>query len=148
MIFQGEFNNSIDPKGRLSIPARFRESLTEQFGGERLMVTKNQDEGVSAYPLAHWEELVRNVDALNPGPQKTAVMRLIIAPAVECGFDKQGRILIPESLRAHAGLQKDVVVVGMDQKIDIYSQNRHEEVTRRAMEFLLDNPQSTADLGF
>jgi len=148
MIFQGEFNNSIDPKGRLSVPARFRESLTEKFGGERLMVTKNQDGGVSAYPLTEWEELVRNVDASGPGPQKTAVMRLIIAPAVECGFDKQGRILIPESLRSHAGLQKDVVVVGMDKKIDIYSQSRHEEVTRKAMEFILDDPQFIADMGF
>jgi len=148
MIFQGEFNNSIDPKGRLSIPARFREQLTEQLGGERLMVTKNPDEGVSAYPLKQWEEYVRNVDALSPGPLKTNVMRLIIAPAVECGFDKQGRILIPEALRSHAGLQKDVVVVGMDTKIDIYSQGRHEEVTRKAMDYILENPQSIADLGF
>ncbi len=148
MIFQGEFNNSIDPKGRLSVPARFRESLTETFGGERLMVTKNHDGGLSAYPLAQWDELVRNVDAWNPGPQKTAAMRLIIAPAVECGFDKQGRILIPESLRSHAGLQKDVVVVGMDKKLDIYSQSHHEEVTRKAMEFILDDPQFIADMGF
>jgi len=148
MIFQGEFNNSIDPKGRLSIPARFRELLLEQFGGERLVVTKNHDEGVTAYPLKQWEELVGKVDALNPGPLKTSAMRLIIAPAVECGFDKQGRVLIPEALRSHAGLQKDVVVVGMDDKIDIYSQSRHEEVTRKAMEHILDNPQAIADLGF
>ena len=148
MIFQGEFNNSIDPKGRLSIPARFRDLLTEKFGGERLMVTKNQEDGISAYPLSQWEELVHNVDALGPGPQKTAVMRLIIAPAVECGFDKQGRVLIPEALRSHAGLQKDVVVVGMDTKIDIYSQSRHDEVTRKAMDYILENPQSVADLGF
>jgi len=148
MIFQGEFNNSIDPKGRLSIPARFRELLLEQFGGERLVVTKNYDEGVTAYPLKQWEELVSKVDALNPGPLKTSAMRLMIAPAVECGFDKQGRILIPEALRSHAGLQKDVVVVGMDDKIDIYSQSRHEEVTRKAMEHILDNPQAIADLGF
>lgn len=148
MIFQGEFNNSIDPKGRLSIPARFRESLSEKFAGERLMVTKNPDRGVSAYPLENWEEYVRNVSALSPGQVKTNVMRLIIAPAVECGFDKQGRILIPESLRSHAGLQKDVVVVGMDNKIDIYSQDRHEEVTQKAMDEILEDPQSIADLGF
>ena len=148
MIFQGEFNNSIDPKGRVSVPARFREALSDRFGDERLMVTKNPDHGVSAYPLKSWEEYVSKVAALGPGKVKTNVMRLIIAPAVECGFDKQGRILVPEALRTHAGLQKDVVVVGMDNKIDIYSQDRHEEVTRRAMDEILEDPQSIADLGF
>ena len=148
MLFQGEFNNSIDPKGRLSIPARFRDMLSEKFAEERLVVTKNKDGGVTSYPLKNWEGLVRNVDAQKPSQDKFNAMRLIIAPAAECGFDKQGRILIPESLRTYAGLQKDVVVVGMGDKIEIFSQSRHEEVTRQAMDDFNANPQSSADLGF
>lgn len=148
MSFQGEFYNSIDPKGRASIPAKFRELLTETYGEERLVVTKNWDGGLSAYPVPVWEKNRQNVENLPPGPQKNAAYRLVVAPATECPFDKQGRILIPEALRLHANLERDVVVVGMSERIEIYSEARHAEVTQAAVAFVQDNPQFMADLGF
>ncbi len=148
MSFQGEFYNSIDPKGRASIPARFREILADAYGDERLVVTKNWDGGLSAYPVTVWEKNRQNVENLPPGPQKNAAYRLVVAPATECSFDKQGRILIPESLRLHANLERDVVVVGMSERIEIYSEAKHAEVTQSAVAFVQDNPQFMADLGF
>lgn len=147
MIFQGEFNNSIDLKGRASIPAKFREVLVTAYGDESLMVTKNVEGGLSAYPLSSWRKIVERVHQSSPGPEKNATIRLIIAPAVECGFDKQGRVLLPPALRAHAGLEKEIVVVGMFDKIDVYSQIKYAEVTRRSEDLLQNNPGFIAGVG-
>ncbi len=147
MIFQGEFNNSIDLKGRASIPAKFREVLVDTYGDEELMVTKNVEGGLSAYPVSSWNKIVERVHQSVPGPEKSATIRLIIAPAVACGFDKQGRVLIPPALRSHAGLEKEIVVVGMFDKIDLYSQVKYAEVTRRSEELLQGNPGFMAGVG-
>ncbi|MDW7644534.1 MAG: division/cell wall cluster transcriptional repressor MraZ [Desulfuromonadales bacterium] len=148
MSFQGEFYNSIDPKGRASIPARFREILADAHGEERLFVTKNWDGGLSAYPVPLWEKNRQKVEELPPGPQRNAAFRLVVAPAVECSFDKQGRILIPEALRLHANLERDIVVVGMSDRIEIYSKDKHAEVTQTAVSFVQEDPQFMSDLGF
>src|SRR5690554_5357756 len=107
MNFQGEYNNSIDPKGRASIPARFREVLSASYGDERLVVTKNLENGLTAYPLSSWNDIVQKVQESPSSPEKNAVIRLMIAPATECAFDKQGRIQIPHALRAYAALEKE-----------------------------------------
>ena len=147
MIFQGEFNNSIDPKGRASIPAKFREVLADAYGDEVLVVTKNVEGGLSAYPLSSWGKIVERVQQSPPGPEKNAVIRLIVAPATECAFDKQGRVLIPPALRSHAGLEKEIVVVGMFDKIDLYSQIKYAEVTRHSEALLQDSPDFVAGVG-
>jgi len=147
VIFQGEFHNSIDPKGRASVPAKFREVLTGA-GDDYLVVTKNFEGGLSAYPPASWDAIRERVTQLPAGPQKNATFRILLGPAVECSFDKQGRILIPPSLRVHAGLEKEIVLVGMSEKIDIYSQAAHAEVTRKSAELLAANPDFVASMGF
>lgn len=146
--FQGEFNNSIDPKGRASIPAKFREVLSEAYGDECIVVTKNTDGGLSAYPASRWDEIVLGVRSMPPSPQKNAAIRLIIAPAVEVSFDRQGRVQIPQSLRTHAALEKELTVVGLFDKLEIYSQTRYAEVTRKSEELLQDAPQMLAEMGF
>lgn len=148
MHFQGEYNNSIDPKGRASIPAKFREVLSRVYGDERVVVTKNLDNGLTAYPLPRWDKVVETVQKWSPGPEKNAATRLMIAPAAECSFDKQGRIQIPQALRTHAGLEKEIVIVGLFEKIEIYSQIKYAEVVRRSEEFLHTNSQIVADMGF
>ncbi|MEJ2201185.1 MAG: cell division/cell wall cluster transcriptional repressor MraZ, partial [Desulfuromonadaceae bacterium] len=72
----------------------------------------------------------------------------VLNPAVDCLFDKQGRVLIPPALRSHAGLEKEIVLVGMAEKIDIYSQAVYAEVTRRSEELLSANPDFVASMGF
>jgi len=148
MNFQGEYNNSIDPKGRASIPARFREVLAATYGDERLVVTKNLENGLSAYPLSRWQEIVERVEKSAPSQEKNAVTRLMIAPAAECSFDKQGRIQVPHALRTYAALEKEIVVVGLFEKIEIYSQVKYAEVTRKSEELLQGAPQVVSDLGF
>jgi MraZ protein len=145
--FTGEYHNTIDPKGRASIPARFRELLAQQ-GEERLVVTKNLEGGLTAYPLAMWNEVQENVRKSPNSPLKTAMTRHMISPAEECGFDKQGRIQVPQSLRTYAGLEKDIVVVGLFEKIEIFSQAKFDEVTLRSAELLQGDPQAVADMGF
>lgn len=148
MNFQGEYINLIDPKGRASIPARFRETLNAAYGDDRLMVTKNLDQGLTAYPLSRWPQILKNVENSPAGPIKTAAIRLIVAPAQECAFDKQGRIQIPLALRSQAGLEKEIVVVGLFDKIEIFSQSRYDQVTRGSESLLQENPQDVADMGF
>lgn len=148
MHFQGEYINSIDPKGRASIPAKFREVLSSAYGDERLVVTKNMEGGLTAYPLSSWNDIVERVQKSAPSQEKNAVIRLMIAPAAECTFDKQGRIQVPHALRTHAALEKEVVVVGLFEKVEIYSQLRYAEVTRKSEELLQVAPQVISELGF
>ncbi|PLX81646.1 MAG: division/cell wall cluster transcriptional repressor MraZ [Desulfuromonas sp.] len=148
MNFQGEFHNTIDAKGRASIPAKFREVLAETQGDERVVVTKNLEGGLTAYPLSHWSQILENVQGLPNGPQKAAAIRLMVAPAAECAFDKQGRIQIPQALRSDAGLKKEIVVVGLFEKIEIYSQLQYAAVTSKSEELLQSDSQAVADMGF
>lgn len=146
MAFTGEFHNTIDVKGRISIPARFREVL-RQFDDEGLMLTKNMDGGLSAYPLPRWRVIEESIAALPAGPKRTALNRLVLNPAENCTFDKQGRIQLSQALRVHAGLTQEVVVVGGFDKIDIFSQSRYAEVNHESQELLRADPQFVADLG-
>jgi len=148
MNFQGEYINLIDPKGRASIPSRFRETLNSVYGDDRLVVTKNSDGGLTAYPFSRWPQLVENVKNLPAGKPKTTMIRLLVSPAQECTFDKQGRIQIPLSLRSHASLTKEIVVVGHFDKIEIFNQSRYDLVTHNSESFLQENPQDMADMGF
>lgn len=147
MTFTGEYHNTIDPKGRASIPARFRELLAQQ-GEECVVLTKNLQDGLTAYPPARWRKVVEETQQRPPSPGKDAAIRYFIAPAVECVFDKQGRIQVPQSLRSHAALEKEVVVLGMFDKIEIYSQVRYEQVTSSSGDLLRSDAQFVAEIGF
>lgn len=148
MIFSGEFNNSIDPKGRASIPAKFREVLKDEYGDDCLVVAKNPDGGLTAYPVSQWHKNVENFRKNASGGAARATLRLVVASAVECSFDKQGRILIPPSLRAYAAFEKEIVVVGMFDKIEIYSHLQHSDVMSSARTTLQDNADFLDEHGF
>lgn len=116
-MFIGEFNHSVDPKGRLSMPAKFREEL-----GETFYVTKGLDQCLFVFPQKEWvvfEEKLKSLPLTNKNAR--AFVRMFFAGASECSFDKQGRILIPPSLREHAKLDKEVVVIGVGERIEIWS---------------------------
>ena len=147
MNFTGEYHNTVDPKGRASIPAKFREQLVQR-GDECVVLTKNLQGGLTAYPVAHWQAVVEGVRQRPASPEKESAIRFFIAPAVECLFDKQGRIQIPQSLRSHGALEKEVVVLGMFEKIEIYSQLRYEQVTSGSGELLRADARVVAEMGF
>jgi MraZ protein len=126
-MFRGRFEHSIDAKGRVSIPSRFREILVAS-SDERLIVT-NFDNCLWAYTVPEWQEIEAKVAALPQfKPEVKALQRVFISAATECALDKQGRILIPPTLRDYAGISGDLVFVGMTKRIEIWSKDRWNQV--------------------
>ena len=145
-MFRGRYRHAIDNKGRLSIPAKFREVLAGQFD-ERLMVT-NFDGCLWAYPVAEWLELERKVAALPQFKEEVkALQRVFISAAEECAVDKQGRIQLSSELRSYAGLEQEVVLVGMTKRIEIWSAERWKQVFDNAQGTLENLGSKLADLG-
>jgi len=131
MIFRGRFEYTIDPKGRVNIPSRFREQLSDT-GMESVVIT-NYSGCLYVYPAEEWErieeKLASKVSSVNR--KKNAFVRFFVGGAVEVSPDKQGRILIPPSLRSYAGLDKEVVILGMPNRFEIWDRQRWDvEVSR------------------
>ncbi len=122
-VFRGSFEHSVDSKGRVSVPSRFREIITDRYEG-KLVLTMDFDRCITVYPLEEWERVEEKIKSL-PQMQKEVkdFMRTVFSTASECELDKQGRILIPPQLRERAGLNKSVMVVGIIHKLEIW--DRH-----------------------
>ncbi len=119
-MFMGEYNHTVDPKGRLIVPSKFREQLGNEF-----VVTKGLDGCLFVYPNSEWqsiEEKFRNISMTSKDARKFS--RFFFAGAATCELDKQGRILLPSVLREYADLEKDVVLVGVLSRIEIWSKER------------------------
>lgn len=126
-MFRGRYDGIVDEKGRLSVPAKFREVLST-LSEEKLIIT-TFDNCLWAYPLAEWLRIEAKVAALPQFKASVkALQRVFVSGAMECPLDKQGRILVPNSLREYAGLKKDLVLVGMTKKIEIWSKDAWENV--------------------
>jgi MraZ protein len=122
-LFRGVYEHQIDSKGRTSFPAKLRETLLGAYD-ERLIVTTALDPCLHCYPVREWELLESALAKRNPmEPGVKTLMRLYVASAQECPVDKLGRVLIPPQLRAHAGLEMDVVWAGMVRVIELWSKN-------------------------
>ncbi len=150
MAFQGVYYNSIDAKGRASIPARFREQLKELFADEILVVTQDRC-GIVAYPVSEWDRFLEKF-ALLPNDQfREDLYFTTVTPATHCSFDKQGRIQLPQSLREYCQLDtdgvRDVVIVGGAKKIQIWNKSRYLEMIAEAEQRLADDRQKRFDLG-
>ncbi|MDO5392100.1 MAG: division/cell wall cluster transcriptional repressor MraZ [Eubacteriales bacterium] len=119
-MFMGEYNHTIDAKGRLIIPAKFREALGEEF-----ILTKGLDGCLSIYPMDEWESFEEKLKAL-PLTDKNAraFLRFFVAGATSCELDRQGRILVPSTLREFAGLKKEVVLTGNLTRIEVWSKQK------------------------
>lgn len=145
-MFRGRFYHGIDTKGRLSIPSKFREALALSYD-ERLIVT-NFDQCLWAYPVAEWQELEKKVGALPQFMDEVkALQRVFISAATECPFDRQGRILLPPSLREYAAIDKNVIIVGMTKRIEIWAKERWDVVFESAQRKLESLGSKLADLG-
>lgn len=145
-MFRGRFEHTIDPKGRVSIPSKFREILSTNYD-ERLIVT-NFDNCLWAYPYAEWQKIEEKVAQLPQfKPEVKALQRVFISAANECPIDKQGRILIPQTLREYAGIEKNSVFVGMTKRIEIWSSERWEKIFSESQEDLKSMTESLAELG-
>lgn len=124
-MFRGRHEHSLDEKGRLAIPTRYRTDLIAPGEEEGIVVLTNFDRCLSAYPLKEWEQLERKLVQLPQfDPKIQAFQRFLISGAVECTLDKAGRILIPANLRQYSGIDRDCVLVGQLNKFEIWSQDR------------------------
>ena len=123
-MFLGRYNHTLDVKGRLAIPARYREALAEG-----LVLTRGIDRCLALYPLAAWRPLAEKVSALPlSDPDARAFRRLVFAEAADLALDTQGRILVPPELRRYAGLERDAVIIGVDTALEIWSPERWQAV--------------------
>jgi MraZ protein len=130
-MFRGHYEHAIDDKGRTSLPARFRDVLSST--DLRLVVTPALgDPCLDVYPMRAWEQLEAKLAQLNAfDPQVIEFRRFYVSAAVECELDKQGRILVPTSLRDHAGLTKSVLWLGHGEKAELWSREQWEALSKQ-----------------
>lgn len=122
-MFIGEYQHSLDSKGRLIVPAKFRDDLGDVF-----IITKGLDNCLFVYPKSEWKILEEKLKLL-PLTRKDAraFVRFFFSGATECELDKQGRILIPGNLREHCKIDKDAVVIGVSNRVEIWSKEEWEQ---------------------
>ncbi len=140
-MFMGEYNHTIDTKGRLIIPSKFREALGDVF-----VVTKGLDGCLFVYDNAEWnvfEEKLKSLPLTNKDARQ--FVRFFLAGAAEAEVDKQGRILVPNVLREFAQLNKEVVLIGVGSRIEIWSKERFEGMA--AYEDMDEIAEHMAELG-
>ena len=127
-MFMGRYNHTIDPKGRLSIPSKYREILGDEF-----VVSKGMDGCLFVYANDYWnafEQKLTSLPLINKEARQFA--RFFLAGAATVEVDKQGRILLPAALREFAGLEKDVVLVGVGSRVEIWSKDKWESMNSDA----------------
>ena len=116
-MFMGTFNNSIDAKNRMIVPSKHRDQL-----GGRCVLTKGMDKCLYIYSMNEWDKQMDKIEALpESDPKVRAFIRHFCANAVDCEFDKQGRIVIPAELKEYAGIDKELVTMGAMRKIEVWS---------------------------
>ncbi len=127
--FSGKHYNSLDPKGRLIVPAPFREILSTNHSSKLIITNEVFDRCLSAYPVDEWQRLIEKVNQM---PQTSDAvkyfMRRVIGSAIECEIDKQGRVLVSAALRTDAALDSEVVLLGLGNRIEIWNRNEFEGV--------------------
>ena len=142
-MLTGEYSHSIDAKGRLIIPAKFRDILGEDF-----VITKGLDGCLFLYPNNEWsifEQKLRTLPLTNKNAR--TFTRFFLGSAVDGGLDKQGRVLISSALREFAGLEKDVVLVGVLERVEIWNKAKWDENNAVVEDNMDDIASQMEDLG-
>ena len=122
-MFMGEFHHNVDEKGRLIIPSKFRNEL-----GKKFIVTRGIEKCLFVYSYDEWNKIVEKLKEL-PFTRKDArtFMRMFLSGATECELDNNGRINIPSVLTTYANITKEVVVIGVNERLEIWSENSFDE---------------------
>jgi len=137
----GEYQHNIDVKGRMIVPAKFREGL-----GETFVLTRGLDQCLFAYPMEEWKILENKLKKL-PLTKKDArsFTRFFFSGAVECEVDKQGRINIPQPLRNYSKLEKECVVIGVSSRVEVWAKDIWEEYFTQSEESFADIAENLMD---
>jgi len=133
-LFRGIANLNLDAKGRLAIPARYRDALQQQCEGQLIITINNEERCLWMYPLDVWEDIedkLVKLPSLSPRAQR--LKRLLIGHATDCELDASGRVLLPTPLREHGGLAKKVTLVGQGNKFEIWDEELWNAQTEAAL---------------
>lgn len=142
-MFIGEYHHTIDAKKRLAIPAKFRKKI-----GENAVLTRGLDQSLFLYPVKEWEALAEKLSKLPIGESATrSFVRLMLAGAVEVELDALGRILVPDYLKDHAGLKKNVVVAGLYNRLEIWDREIWQDYKKISEKTSLEAAQKLGELG-
>jgi MraZ protein len=142
-MLMGEYLHSVDDKGRLILPAKFREELGDSF-----IVTKGLDNCLFVYDKKEWAILENKLKQLPLAkPEARAFVRFFFSGGAEISCDKQGRVLLPNNLREYAHLDKDVVVIGVSNRIEIWSRSNWDTYNEQIAPTVAQIAESLADLG-
>ena len=142
-MFLGEHQHTIDPKGRVVLPSRFRDDLAKGC-----FITKGQDRCLFVFTPQQWEQEVERIRALPRTDRRLRnYARVFFAGALDQKLDKQGRIQVPASLREYAGLEKDVFVVGVGERVEIWDASTWTEVTGDADAEYADIEEALSEQG-
>lgn len=145
-MFLGRYEHTINGQGRTSIPVKFREEL-RSLGDDRLIIT-NEVECLVAWPKSEWQKFMERLMKLpQTSKEFSEFVRFYVSGAQECQIDKLGRVLVPPNLREHAGLNKEIVLAGMINKIEIWSKERWAKKFSESQENHEKNKQKLAEWG-
>lgn len=140
----GKYQNSIDAKGRMIVPAKFRDDL-----GSKCIVSKAIDKCLEIHPMDEWERFMEELSRLpSADPKARQLARHFYASAVECEIDKQGRITLPQELRDYAGIEKELATVGAYEKIEVWSKDEWSSNENAAEMTPSELAESMKDYGF
>ena len=143
--FTGEYAYSLDSKGRVNIPAKFRQVLSED-NENTFVIARGMDPCIWVYPLAQWKEIETNLRSLSSLSKiHRTFVRNTARYASPSTYDKQGRITLTPSLTEYAGLEKDVLIIGMINKIEIWNPNTLKIVDQQNLEIEPDAYDDLAD---
>ena len=138
----GEFQHNIDDKGRLIVPAKFREELGASF-----VVTRGLDECLFVYPRTEWERIEAKLKTLPfTRSDARAFTRFFFSGATECDLDKQGRINIPNHLREYAKLSRDCVVIGVSDRVEIWGKEKWDSYCSESADSFAEIAEKLVDL--
>ena len=123
-MFRGVNNINLDAKGRLAIPTRYRDQLSEHCNGHLVVTIDTDERCLLIYPLPRWEDIQRKVESLSSfNPASRRVQRLLIGYATDIQLDSNGRILLTSPLREYAKLEKKAVMIGQGHKLELWNED-------------------------
>ncbi len=143
-MLMGEYNHSIDSKGRVIVPAKFREQI-----GDTFILAMWLDKCLMMVAPEEWEDLCESMTKLSTAKRESrAFTRMLFSSATECDADKQGRILIPAKLREYAKLSKSVSFIGVSKRIEVWATETWEEYSSQAEEDFVESAEKLGDIVF
>lgn len=143
-VFIGEYKHSIDDKGRLAIPAKFRKQLSKGA-----VVTRGLDTSLFLFPKEEWGKLAEKLASLPLGQSNSrAFARLMLAGAMDVTLDKQGRVVLPEYLRDYASLEKKTIVAGLYNRLEIWSEDKWNAYKKKVEGDAESVAEALGELGF